>query len=142
MISPGSIHLANGGYLIINADKLLSNLATWKALKRCLKSESIITENSKSSAEVVPMTTLKPEDIPLDIKVILIGSDFAYSLLSSSDAEFKKLFKIKAEFDSQIKNEEENITKIIGFISNYVRKNNMFNVTKEGIIELLTYSAD
>lgn len=140
MISPGSIHLANGGYLIINADKLLSNLDTWKAFKRCLKAERIVTENSKSNVEVVPMTTLKPEDIPLDIKVILIGSDFVYSLLSSSDAEFKKLFKIKAEFDSQIENEAENISNIIGFISNYVIKNNMFNVTKEGIIQLLTYS--
>lgn len=140
MISPGSIDLANGGYLIINADKLLNNLDTWKALKRCLKTESIITENSKSSVEVVPMITLKPEDIPLNIKVILIGSDFAYSLFSSSDPEFKKFFKIKAEFDSQIENEGKNIANIIGFISNYVRKNNMFNVTKEGIIELLTYS--
>lgn len=140
MIQPGSIHEANFGYLIINAEKLLNNKDSWKSLKKCLKSQKIILENSKNSGNI-PLITLKPQDIPLKLKVILIGSSLTYSLLSSNDFDFKKLFKIKAEFDNEIENEKSNILKIIGFISGYVKEHNTLHVTKNGVIELLRYSS-
>lgn len=140
MIQPGSIHEANFGYLIINAEKLLNNKDSWKSLKKCLKSQKIILENAKSSGNV-PLITLRPQDIPLKVKVILIGSSFTYSLLDSNDFDFKKLFKIKAEFDNEIENEKENILKIIGFISGYIKEHNTLHVTKNGVIELLRYSS-
>lgn len=140
MIQPGSLHKANGGYIIIDAFQLLSSYHGWEALKRSLKSESIFIENLKNQFDIIPLATLKPEEIPLNIKVILIGNPYIYYLLYNMDEDFKELFKIKSEFDEEIKNVNDVGIKIIGFLSHYCNENKILPITRAGIIQLLKYS--
>lgn len=140
MIQPGSLHKSNGGYIIIDALQLLTSYQGWEALKRSLKSQSIFIENLKNQFDIIPLSTLKPEEIPLNIKVILLGSPFVYYLLYNIDEDFKELFKIKADFDDEIKNINGVGIKLLGFISNYCSENKLLPITRGGIIELLKYS--
>lgn len=140
-IRPGSIHKANGGYLIINAQKLFQNEKCWEPLKRAIMQQKINIEFISNNQVMVPISSLKPDSIPLKVKVILVGSNYVYSALQANDYEFNKLFKIKAEFDYQIKNEEENIMSILGFYSNYVNENNISPISKDGMEEILRYSS-
>jgi len=141
MIHSGSLHLANGGFLIMDAEQFFSNPISWKVLKRCLNSDSIILENAKSNLELYPIINLSPEAIPLQVKIILIGTNMSYSFLNSNDDDFNELFKIKAEFDHQIENEKENIQKILGFLTHYITENSLLHITRNGIIEILRYAA-
>lgn len=140
MIQPGSLHKSNGGYIIIDALQLLSSYHGWQALKRSLKSESILIENLKNQFDIIPLATLKPEEIDLNVKVILLGSPFVYYLLYSIDEDFKELFKIKADFDEEIRNTNGVGIKILGFISYYCEENGIMPITRNGIIELLKFS--
>ncbi len=140
MIHSGSLHLANGGFLIMDAEQFFASPISWKVLKRCLKSDSIILENAKSNLELYPIINLSPEAIPLQVKIILIGTNLSYSILNDNDDDFNKLFKIKAEFDHQIENEDENLEKILGFLTHYITKNSLLHITRNGIIEILRYA--
>lgn len=140
-IKAGNIHRANGGFLIINAQDLLNNLDSYEYLKRVLKNEKITIENTRGSLEILPIVSLKTEEIPLNLKIIIIGSELLYSILLNHDEDFEKLFKIKAEFDSELENNEKNIYEILGYINNYVDANDFHHIEKSGIIELLTYGA-
>jgi lon-related putative ATP-dependent protease len=139
-IRPGSLHLANGGFLIIKAEQLLTNALSWETLKRCLNLEIVTIGNSKNTFEYVPVITLNPEGIPLKTKVIMLGSNYIYSALLQRDQDFEKLFRIKAEFNSQIENDDKNIFNLIGFISNYIQKNDLLHISRDGVEELLKYS--
>ncbi len=141
LIKPGYLHKANGGYLIIKAQQLLSYSQAWDTLKRCINLQVLAIENHKYNIEVLPISTLNPQEIPLEVKIILIGSNRIYSLLLEYDLDFEKFFKIKAEFDGEIEGDEENIIGLIGFFSNYVRKNNLPHISRSGIEELLQYSS-
>jgi len=141
LITPGYLHKANGGFLIIKAHELLSNPQSWQILKRSINLQSIAIDNSKYSLDLMPISTINPQEIPLKVKVILLGSNYMYSLLLHRDMDFEKLFKIKAEFDSEIEATEENIKSLIGFLSNYVRKNNLLHISRDGIAKLLKYSS-
>ncbi|MFX0548609.1 Lon protease family protein [Hathewaya histolytica] len=140
-IKAGNIHRANGGFLIINAQDLLNNLDSYEYLKRVLKNEKITIENTRGSLEILPIVSLKTEEIPINLKIIIIGSELVYSILLNHDEDFEKLFKIKAEFDSELENNEKNIYEILGYINNYVDANDFHHIEKSGIIELLTYGA-
>lgn len=139
-IKPGSVHMANGGFLIIKAEQLLTNALSWETLKRCLNLEVVTIGNSKNTFEYVPVITLNPEGIPLKTKVIMLGSNYIYSALLQRDQDFEKLFRIKAEFNNQIENDDKNIFNLVGFISNYIEKNNLLHISREGVEELLKYS--
>lgn len=141
LISPGYLHKANGGFLIIKAHELLSNPHSWEILKRSINLKTISIDNSKFALDLMPISTINPEEIPLKVKVILLGSNLMYSLLLERDVDFEKLFKIKAEFDSEIEASSDNIDSLIGFLSHYVRKNNLPHISREGISKLLKYSS-
>ncbi|MGZ5051380.1 MAG: Lon protease family protein [Methylobacter sp.] len=100
-ISAGSLHKANGGYLIVDAEKLLTYPFVWEGLKRALQSGRIEIESPYSDLGI-NTTTLKPEAIPLNVKVILVGSRDIYYLLEELDDEFNEMFKILADFDDYI----------------------------------------
>ncbi|MCX7884127.1 MAG: AAA family ATPase [Caloramator sp.] len=140
MIKAGSLHKANGGFIVIDALKLLSSYKGWNALKNSLISNCISIENLKNQFDIIPLSTLQPEKIPLDIKVILLGTPFIYYLLFNYDDEFRELFKIKADFEDEIKNNNGEILKFLGFISNYCDENNILPINREGIIEIIKYS--
>ncbi|MDP4088469.1 MAG: ATP-binding protein [Bacillota bacterium] len=141
LIKPGYLQRANGGFLIIKAQQLLSYPQAWETLKRSINLQTISIENYKYNLEILPISTLNPEEIPLKVKIIMLGSNRLYSLLLQYDMDFGKFFKIKAEFDSEIEGDEENIRGLIGFFSNYVKKNNLLHISRDGIIKLLQYSS-
>lgn len=139
-ICSGSLHQANGGYLIIEAEQLLKSYMGWEVLKRCLKKECIDISSIKNQLDILPIINIKPEKIPLDVKVILIGAPYIYFLLYKYDEDFKELFKIKADFEDEIKNEGDTPLKILGFISCYCSENNLPPISRDGILEVLKYS--
>ena len=138
-IRAGNMHKANGGFLIINANDLMNNADIYENLKRALKSRKITVENIKGGVEITPIISLKAESIPLNIKVILIGSDYVYSVLLNNDPDFQKLFKIKAEFDSDILINNKNIEQLIGYITNYIKNKNFLPMKKNAIAEIIKY---
>lgn len=141
LIKPGYLHKANGGYIIIKAEQLLRQPSSWELLKRCINLQNISINNSKYNMDVLPISTLSPERIPLKIKVILIGSHYIYSLLLKNDLEFEKIFRIKAEFDNEIEKDNSNTANLIGLLSYYINKNNLKHINREGVIKLLQFSS-
>ena len=117
MIKRGSIHRANGGFLIIQMEDILKDALAWDTLKRTLENEEAVVENIGERYRTIPTVTLKPNPIPLNVKIILTGSTSIYQLLYTYDKDFRELFKIKAQFDSSMEKTEENIEKYIQFIS-------------------------
>ena len=100
MIKAGCLHRANGGYLVIEMARLLTSPLSWDTLKRSLKNRCIRTEEAGSQLQIVSTVTLEPESIPLDVKVVLIGDPMTYYLLQGYDEDFRKLFKVQADFGS------------------------------------------
>jgi lon-related putative ATP-dependent protease len=98
MIKPGCLHRANGGYLVVEMLGLLTNPLAWDALKRAIKNQEIRTEEAGTQLQAVSTVTLEPESIPLDVKVVLIGDPVTYYLLHELDEDFRKLFKVQADF--------------------------------------------
>jgi lon-related putative ATP-dependent protease len=141
LIKAGSIHKANGGYIIINALDLLINQFSWDTLKRTLKNKESIIENPLEQFKVIPTVSIKPEPIPMNLKVILIGTPYIYYLLYDYDDDFKKLFKVKADFDTEMDRNEENILKYVNFISSYVKKSNLKHLTRDAVSEVIDYGS-
>ena len=108
LIKPGALHRANGGYLLIDARKLLLSPFAWEALKRALSTRSIRIEQPAESLGIVTTQSLDPQPIPLDVKVVLFGDRELYYLLSQSDPEFQQLFKVQADFDDTIARTKDN----------------------------------
>ena len=118
-IKPGALQMANGGYLILQATELLQQPYAWTLLKRALQTGQVQIENIYEERGAFPTSGIKPEPIPLNIKVIIIGSYYLYDLLSSVDEDFHKLFKVKVEFDTVMEKNEENSLKMAHFVKNY-----------------------
>ncbi|MEI8032004.1 MAG: AAA family ATPase [Chlorobiaceae bacterium] len=102
LIKPGALHRANGGYLLIDARRLLSEPLAWEALKKALRTRHIRIESLAQLYSLVSTLSLEPEPIPLDIKVILLGERHLYHLLSIYDPDFSELFKVAADFEDEM----------------------------------------
>lgn len=139
-IKPGALHKANGGYLIVNAKDLLSNPFSWDALKRSLKTEKIAIESLNKQYGYVVTSTLKPEPIDLDIKVVLVGDSYYYSILYAYEEDFRNLFKIMADFDIEIDKNEENIYKTVQLIADKCNEDNIKHFDKSAIERIIEYS--
>ncbi|MCX7780676.1 MAG: AAA family ATPase [Negativicutes bacterium] len=140
MIKPGALHRANGGYLILNARDVLANLGAWEALKRVLKTRKLHMENLGEQYGMLAMASLKPEPIPIDVKVILIGNPLIYHLLYTYDEDFRKLFKIHADFDVKMDNSPANIDKLAGFISSTVSRERLRHFERAAVARVIEYS--
>ncbi len=116
MIKPGSLHKANGGYLILQAKDVLMDPFAYDTLKKALKYKQAVVENIGEQYRLVPTVTLKPEPVPLNVKIIILGSPMLYELLFTLDEDFKKLFKVKVDFDIEMPRSHENICKYVSFI--------------------------
>ncbi|MCQ1531457.1 Lon protease family protein [Lutispora saccharofermentans] len=138
-IKPGSIHAANGGYLIINMSDIAKSPESWDGLKRALKNKSIAIENIFTNTGLVS-GGLKPEPIPLNLKVILLGNSYLYQMLFSYDEDFRKLFKIKADFDMEMVSSPENIDKYSRFISSHCREKNLMHFDCTAVAYIIDYS--
>lgn len=139
MIKPGLFHQANGGYLILQMLDVLNNPQSWEVIKRTLKTRQITIENIKEQMGLVAVSPIKPEPIPVDVKVILIGSPMIYHTLYEYDRDFAKLFKIKADFDEEMDWTDENIQKMAGFISAFCRKEGICHFDPTGVAEVIQY---
>lgn len=140
-IKPGLFHLANGGYLILQAKDVLSNPQAYEAINRVLKTKKITIENMKDQAGVVAVPAIKPQPIPADIKVILVGSTSIYQLLYEYEEDFRKLFKVKVDFDEEMDRSEENILKLASFISGFCRNEKTLHFDKTGVAKIVEYAS-
>jgi predicted ATP-dependent protease len=102
MIKPGALHRANGGYLILDARQILSEPFAWEALKRSIKSREIAIISPAERYGMMMTTSLEPDPIPLDVRVVLVGERILYYLLSAHDPEFPVLFKLQADFNDDV----------------------------------------
>ncbi|MCL1884931.1 MAG: AAA family ATPase [Defluviitaleaceae bacterium] len=125
-IKPGLLHKANGGYLILQAQDILGSPHSWETLRRTLITKKIITEPLREYTTGVAVSGIKPEAIPIDIKIIIIGGAYYYDILYSYDDYFEKLFKVRVDFDYDMKLNDQNISEIIKFIKNHVKNNISF----------------
>lgn len=117
LIKPGSIHEANGGYIMIPVEDLLRNPFSWETLVNALKTEEITIEDATEKLGFMSTKSLRPDHIPLNIKVILIGTPYHYQILYQWIEDFRKLFKVKSEFDTVMERNDENLNNYMGFIS-------------------------
>jgi lon-related putative ATP-dependent protease len=116
LIRVGSLHRANGGYLVLPVEDLLRNPFAWEGLKRALENREILIEDAASQYGFVTTKSLKPQAIPLNVKVILIGQPDLYQLLRAYDEHFSELFKVKADFDSRMARTPESIQDYAAFV--------------------------
>lgn len=139
MIKSGLFHQANGGFLILQVKDVLSNTQTWEALKRVLRTKKILVGNIKEQMSYVPVSTLKPDPIPLNVKVVLVGNVHIYQMLLEVDEDFKKLFKIKVEFDELMDKSPENIKKLAQFISSFCEREKTIHFDRSGVARVVDY---
>ena len=137
LIKPGSLHRANGGYLVMDARKLLLNPFAWEDLKRALRGREIRVESPGQSLGLIGTVTLEPEPIPLDVKVVLIGDPMLYYLLSHHDPEFGELFKVSADFDWRMERSGDNVGRLARSLAGLVRKEGLRPMTRDAVARVI-----
>ena len=141
MLKAGLMHKANGGYLLINARDLMCNMTLWEAFKRVLRNNEITIDSSRDMTSGSTIISLKPELIPLNLQVVLIGSESIYMQLSNVDSDFKKLFKVKADFDDSIPRTPTNVQRTAEYVAYVVKKDSLLPFKREAIKEIVEYSS-
>jgi len=138
LIRPGSILKANGGYLVLNILDLLTHPFSWEALKKALENRELIIEDVGELYGVISTLGIKPEPIPVDLKVVIVGSPQIYSLLQYYDEDFTKLFKVKADFNTRTSRTPEEVMKYIQFTARICREEGLNPFDRSAVAELLT----
>jgi len=141
MIRGGSIHKANGGYLIVAVEDLLRNPLSYDGLKRDLKEGKMSVEEPEERYGFLSIKTIKPQPIPLTAKIILIGDPYLYQMLFTMDPDFKELFKIKAEFDTTMPRTDEKVQKYGAFVCGLCEKEGLKHLDGGGLAKLIEYSS-
>ncbi len=141
MIKAGALHKANGGYLVINALDLLRNMFSYDALKRALRNGEVRIEDIWEQYRMISTTTLRPEAIPLKVKVILVGTPYLYYMLHNADDEYRELFKVKADFDSRMNSNAETVQKYAAFIASTSKKEKTLPFDRTGVGKVVEYGA-
>jgi len=141
LIKPGSLHRANGGYLLLDARKLLLSPFAYEALKRAVKTREIRIEQPAETMGFISTQTLDPEPIPLDVKVVLIGDRELYYLLSQHDPDFLGLFKVQADFDDTIERSTENYRDYARVIASIIRTHGLKPMDAAGVARVLEQGA-
>jgi lon-related putative ATP-dependent protease len=141
MIRRGSLHRANGGYLVLPVEALLMNPLSYDSLKRALRNEHIFIEEAQERMGFITTKSLKPEPIPLDVKVILIGDPILYQKLYTLDKEFSELFKVKADFDTTMERTDDNMKQYAAFVCTLCQKENLKHLDGSGLAKLIEHSS-
>ena len=141
MLKPGLLHKANGGYIILQASDLLSNQICYDALKKSLLVKELNIENNMEQRSYMVMISLKPEPIPLNVKVLLLGDSEIYHALLALDPEFKKLFKIKAEFEESAPRTDSNILKLANFVNSFSKREGMLPLDKGAMARVVEFAS-
>ncbi len=140
LIRPGALHKANGGYLLLDADKLLTQPLVWSRLKLALKTGQITIENPYSELSQPGAYSLQPEKIPLKVKVILLGDAEIYYTLQDYDQEFTELFRVLADFDHYLEKNDGNLIAFGNLIRQRAFKHNYPSIDDEAVLELVRYA--
>lgn len=141
MLQPGLLHKANGGYIILQASDLLANQICYDTLKKALLVKELSIENNMEQRSYMVMISLKPEAIPLNVKVLLLGDSNIYHTLLALDPEFKKLFKIKAEFEESAPRTDSNILKLANFVRSFSEKEGMLPLDKGAMAKVVEFAS-
>ena len=141
MIKAGALARANGGYLVLNAIDVLRNPQVWETLKRVLKNQKLFIEDLGEQYSILPTSGLRPEPIALNVKIVLIGSDWIYRMLYQFDEDFNKIFKIKADFDLQMPRNEDTIKDYINFVSTRTQVESLLPFDASAISSIVEYSS-
>ena len=141
MLKPGLMHKANGGYIIFQAKDLLANPLCYEELKRVLRIKELAIDNTLEQRSSMAMISLKPEPIPLDLKVILVGSSNIYHTLLSMDSDFRKLFKIKVEFEETAPINEDNVNKLARFVHTFCEQEELPPLDKSAMARVVEYAS-
>lgn len=140
LIRPGALHKANGGYLLLDADKLLTQPMVWSRLKLALKTGQITIENPYSELTQPGAYSLQPEKIPLQVKVILLGDAEIYYTLQDYDQEFTELFRVLADFDHYLEKNENNLIAFGNLIRQRAYKHKYPSIDDDAVLELVRYA--
>lgn len=141
LIREGSLHRANGGYLVLPAEEVLRNLFSWESLKRALRNAQITIEEPGERLGFITTKTLRPEPILLNIKVILIGQPYLYYLLYNLDEDFKELFKVKADFDYRMDRTPETIREYISFVCTLCQEENLRHLDRTALAKIIEHGS-
>ena len=140
LIRPGALHKANGGYLLLDADKVLTQPMVWSRLKLALKTQQITIENPYSEYSPPSGYSLQPEKIPLQVKVVLLGDAEIYYTLQDYDQEFTELFRVLADFDRHLDKTDSNLIAFGQLIRRRAEQYNYPKVSSEAVLELVRYA--
>lgn len=141
MLKPGLLQQANGGYIIFQAKDLLANPTCYENLKKALRIKKIGIENSTEQRSSMVLISLKPEPIPLDLKVILIGNSNIYQTLLAMDSDFRKLFKIKVEFEETAEINKENVNNLAKIVHGFCEDEGLPHLDKSAMAKLTEYAS-
>ncbi|MDD3293637.1 MAG: AAA family ATPase [Geobacteraceae bacterium] len=140
LIKAGALHRANGGYLVVNARDVLLSPFSWDALKRCIRNNEIKIEDIMEQYRIITMVSIKPDPIPMQAKIIMIGSPWIYYLLYYMEPDYRKFFKVKAEFDSKVNRTPEVIKDYALFISSHCKEQNLLPFDRSAVAGIIEYS--
>jgi lon-related putative ATP-dependent protease len=141
LIRSGSLHRANGGYLVMGIDDLLRNPFSWEGLKRALANGEISIEDISERIGLITTKSLQPKAIPLSVKVLLIGTAEIYHLLRAFDEDFSELFKVKAEFDSQMDRSDENVSDYASFVCTICEEEGLLHLDASALAKVVEYGS-
>lgn len=137
LIKPGALHRANGGYLVLDLEELVRNPFSYESLKRALRNREIVIEDLVERLGFVATKTIQPEPIPLDVKVLLLGSPFHYYLLYTLDEDFREVFKVRADFDSRMERTPETERLYCSFLCTLSQKEGIRPFTAEAAAKVV-----
>ncbi|HEX6385914.1 MAG TPA: ATP-binding protein [Anaerolineae bacterium] len=141
LIKAGALHRANGGYLILDARKLLLQPYAWESLKRALQANEIRIESLGQMLSLISTVSLEPEPIPLDVKIVLLGDRLLYYLLYQFDPDFDELFKVMADFETEMARNEDNNMAYALLISSLAQKNDLRPFDRSGVARVIEYGS-
>ena len=141
MIRPGALHLANGGYLILDARKLLMQPYAWESLKRVLQTNEIRIESLERTLSLISTVSLEPEPIPLNVKIVLVGDRILHYLLTAYDPEFRDLFKISADFEGSMERDGNSNALYARVIASLARRESLRPLSKPGVVRVIEHSS-
>jgi lon-related putative ATP-dependent protease len=140
-VKPGALHRASGGFLVLDVLDVLRHPFAWEGLTRALRSGELRVENLAEEFAGTPTTSLRPEPVPISVKVVLIGSQLAYRVLREVDDDFRELFKVKAEFSPELDWTRQHQLNYAAFVSRWVRENDLLHFDRGAVATLIEHGA-
>jgi len=140
MIKPGAVHLANGGYLILNIRDVLLNPGVWEGFKRVIRTKEVRVEDPLEQFSFLTPQGMRPQPVPVELKIAVIGDDNLYQLLSIYDEDFWEMFKVKADFDYQVQRTEENIKAYTCFIRTCCDEEKLLPFDRSGVAKVIEFA--